>query len=167
MRHRELRLSARLCAAFFVASVGLALVPKAAAQDSQAIERLMVSAMPPGASCPKGRRPTTCEFKKGGIDYDIEYSHLGAGQALATIKFAQKGEYRLYLDLLTKFLTVLGVSREHVESCVAEALEATARSATGRAEIRSQKFLMTCDFYGQGNSTFKNFALVLALSRLG
>ena len=166
MRHRELRRLARLGAAFFVVSVALALVPKAAAQDNRTIERSMESAMPPGASCSKGRRPTTCEFKKGDTDYDIEYSHLGAGYALATIKFAHKGEYRLYLDLLTKFLTVFGVSREHVESCVAEALEATTRSATGRAEIRNQKFQMTCDFYGEGNSTFKNLALVLALSRL-
>ena len=64
-----------------------------------------------------------------------------------------------------KLLTVLGVSREYAELCVAEALEATTRSVTGRAEIDNQKFLMTCDFYGQGNSTFKNFALVLALNR--
>jgi hypothetical protein len=50
---------------------------------------------------------------------------------------------------------------------VTEALEATARDATGRAEISSQKFLMTCDFYGQGDATFKNFALILALNRRG
>ena len=121
--------------------------------------------MPPGAVCSKGKRPSTCEFRKGGIDYDIEYSHLGEGHAVATIKFTHKDEYRRYLDLLMKLLTVLGVSREYAELCVAEALEATTRSVTGRAEIDNQKFLMTCDFYGQGNSTFKNFALVLALNR--
>ena len=120
--------------------------------------------MPPGASCSKGRRPSTCEFSKGGIAYDIEYSHVGEGHAVAVIKFTHKDEYRGYLDLLMRFLAVLGVSREYIESCVTEALEATARDATGRAEISSQKFLMTCDFYGKGNSTFKNFALVLALN---
>jgi hypothetical protein len=158
---------ARLGAVFFAASVGLILIPKAGAQDRQAIERSMVLAMPPGGSCSKGRHPMTCEFRKGGIDYDIEYSHLGEGHAVATMKFAQKSEYRRYLDLLMKFLTVFGVTREQVEACVAEALEATTRSATGRAEIRNQKFLMSCDFYGQGNSTFKDFALVLELRRLG
>jgi hypothetical protein len=153
---------------FIVASVALALASKvAAAQDRQTIERSMESAMPPGASCSKGRRPSTCEFRKGGIDYDIEYSHAGEGQAVATIRFTHKEEYRRYLDLLMKFLAVLSVSREPVEACVAEALEATARNATGRAEITGQKFLMTCDFYGQSNATYKNFALVLSLNRRG
>jgi hypothetical protein len=118
--HGELRSLARLGAAFFAASASLVLVPKAAAQDRQAIERSMESAMPTGASCSKGRHPTTCEFRKGGIDYDIEYSPMDEGHAVATIKFAQKNEYRRYLDLLMKFLTIFGVSREHVEACVAE-----------------------------------------------
>jgi hypothetical protein len=73
-QHGELRSLGRLRAAFFVASVGLVLIPKAGAQERQAIERSMESAMPPGGSCSKGRHPITCEFRKGGIDYDIEYS---------------------------------------------------------------------------------------------
>jgi hypothetical protein len=163
----NLRLLARLGSVFLVASATLALSPKVVAQDRATIERLMQSAMPPGATCSKGQRPSICEFKKGGIGYDIEYSHVGEGDAAATIKFIRKDEYRLYLDLLMKFLTEFGFSRKYIDSCVAEALEAATRSTTGRAEINNQKFLMTCDFYGQGNSTFKTFALVLALSHRG
>src|SRR5262245_684986 len=165
MRRPELRLLVRLGAAFYIAAVAPALSPKAAAQDRLTIERSMELAMPPGASCSRNQRPSTCEFRAGGVDYDIEYSHVGEGYAVATIKFTHKEEYRPYLALLIKFLTVFGVLHEQIESCVAEAREAATRNVTGRAEISVPKFLMTCDFYNQGNATFKAFALILALSR--
>jgi hypothetical protein len=92
------------------------LVPKAVAQDRQTIERAMESAMPPSASCSKGRRPSTCEFSKGGIAYDIEYSHIGEGHAVAVIKFTHKDEYRGYLDLLMRFLLPYSVSRASTSS---------------------------------------------------
>ena len=127
-------------------------MPQAQAHDRSGIEGSMRAAMPANATCSGGRDPATCDFSEGTIDYRIEYTESDGPAVTANLRFKQADESRRYLALLVEFLASFEFSSDQVRSCMAEAVEATARGFMGRAEIANAKYQLVCDFFRPGNA---------------